>query len=752
MGLSFLTPLLLAGAGLVAVPLILHLLMKQRPVPREFPALRFLRVRAVANRRRLRLQHLLLLALRMGALALLAVALARPTLRGAGWLAAGEGPIAAVLVFDTAPRMLLREGNRTRLEQAVELAKLLFGKLPKGSTVAVLDTSGGNAAFSPSLAAGLARIERLATATPTQTLAAAVADGFRLLDSATLTRRELYLFTDGSQGGWEAGGVAELAAAHPDTSLLAIDVGAAAPVDFSIDAVELATEQASANAPLGVSVTTSRLGPEVSRAVAVEVLGVDGRYVRRAVKPVTWQPGVAGSVEFELTGLEPGVRQGRVVLEGSDDLEADNARYFTVAVGTVARVLVAAPAPAATTALFVEQAIDPVGLRKTGGSRFRTTVIDVTALEATPWDPFAGLVLVDPPPLPDRTWELLGQWVASGRGLVVWLGPRAADAARFSSAAAVRVLGGRIERVWRDAAGENYIAPAALDHPLLAAFRRVGDAVPWEDFPVRRHWEFVPAEGGPEGEASGAVPVAGYRNGLPAILAHRLGRGSVVVFTTPVSQVADDPESWNTLATGFEPWPFVILANESLLHATDTAGDRNVVAGVPAVVRLDRRDLAAVFVGTPGGDDFPAAVDPRQGTVTVTATQTPGNYRIRSGGEVGGVVEGFSANLPAAATDCTPLGPEKLSALLGPQARVARTAGDIVRDVKLERVGAELSGWVLLLAAAAVAADWIIANRFYTPRDDRPAGAPGADAPAFASAPSAPVPPPRSPVAPQVTA
>jgi hypothetical protein len=142
MGLSFLTPLLLAGAGLVAVPLILHLLMKQRPVPREFPALRFLRVRAVANRRRLRLQHLLLLALRMGALALLAVALARPTLRGAGWLADGEGPIAAVLVFDTAPRMLLREGNRTRLEQAVELARLLFGKLPKGSTVAVLDTGG----------------------------------------------------------------------------------------------------------------------------------------------------------------------------------------------------------------------------------------------------------------------------------------------------------------------------------------------------------------------------------------------------------------------------------------------------------------------------------------------------------------------------------------------------------------------------------------------------------------------------------
>ena len=722
MGLTFLTPLLLTGAGLVAVPLVLHLLMRQRPVPRELPALRFLRVRAVANRRRLRLRHLLLLALRMGALVLLAIALARPTLRGVGWLGEGEGPVAAALVFDTAPRMLLREGNRTRLEQAQQMAKQLFGNLPEGSSVAVLDTAGGGAAFSPSVAAALARVERLTPVTPMQSLAASAADAYRLLDAAPLPRRELYLFTDGSRGGWQAGGVAEMAAAHPDTSLLAIDVAAKAPVDFAIDAIELSSTQAAASAPLGVTVTTSRLGPDASRAVAVEVAGADGRYVRRAAKPVEWKAGAAGSVDFELTGLEPGIRQGRVVLEGSDDLEADNVRYFTVAVGTAARVLVAAPAPAADTGLFVEQAIDPIGLRKAVGRRFDTTVIDFGAIEATPWDPFAGIVLVDPSPLGDRTWELLGQWVAAGHGLVVWLGPAAADAARFSSPAAARVLGGRIERVWRDAAAGNYLAPTALDHPLLAAFRRVGDAVPWEDYPVTRHWEFVPAPATADAVDVGAVPVAAFRNGLPAILTHRFGRGTVVVFTTPVSQAADDPESWNTLATGFEPWPFVVLANESLLHAIDTGGERNIVAGAPAVVHLDRREPGAVFVATPAGDDFPATVDPREGVVTVTATQVPGNYRIRAGGAVGGITEGFSANLAPAATDCTPLPPEALASLLGPQARLARTEADLERDVKLERVGKELFGWVILLAAAAMAADWIVANRFYSPRDDAPRG------------------------------
>jgi len=67
MGISFLTPLLLAGAAAVAVPVVLHLMMRRKPVPYDFPALRFLQERAVANRRRLHLNHLLLLLLRMAA-------------------------------------------------------------------------------------------------------------------------------------------------------------------------------------------------------------------------------------------------------------------------------------------------------------------------------------------------------------------------------------------------------------------------------------------------------------------------------------------------------------------------------------------------------------------------------------------------------------------------------------------------------------------------------------------------------------
>jgi hypothetical protein len=728
MGLSFLTPMLLGGVALVAVPLMLHLIMRRKPVKREFPALRFLRQKAVANRRKLRLNHLFLLLLRMAALALLALALARPVLRGAGWLADGEGPVAAAFVFDTAPRMLLREGNRTRLEQAATMARVLFQKLPAGSKVAVVDTAGGAAAFSPTIAAAATRIDRLAVATPAASLSQSLANGLRLLAGSEMVRREVYLFTDCSRGAWDNAPPLDIAASHPDTSLLVVDVGATAARNFAIDAVELSSDRLPAGAPLGLAVASSRVGTDANRTVTVEMIGADGRATRRAMKPGAWKEGAGSQLDFEITGLEPGIRQGRVVIDGDDDLEADNARSFTVEVGAAARVLVAAQAPASRTGLFLSQAIAPVALAKAGKAAFEVTVADCGELSSIAWDDFRGIVLVDPPPLPPATWELLGQWVAAGRGLVVWLGPGAGDAARFNSEASRRVLGGGIVRVWRAAGGDNFLAPAALDHPILAAFRRVGDAVPWQDFPVGRHWEFEPTPDAPAAAAATvdldatAHVVAAYRNGLPAVVEHKLGQGMVVTVTTPVSQAADDPDAWNTLATGFEPWPFVMLANETLLRAIDTADDLNIVAGRPASLHVPRRDVPAAFVKPPSGEEFPVAIDQSRGAITVTATQTPGNYSVRAGGAAGGVATGFSANLDSSATDFRRLSPDSLATLWGQGHRLARTEAELVRDVNLERVGAELFGWIILLVAAVMAADWIAANRFYAPRDEITAG------------------------------
>src|SRR3989442_1793825 len=98
---------LLGGLLLVSVPILVHLIMRQKPRQLPFPAFRFLRQRALINRRKLQLQHWLLLALRILFVVVLVLALAQPKVASRflpGWLlalfpASGDRAVQAVFVF-----------------------------------------------------------------------------------------------------------------------------------------------------------------------------------------------------------------------------------------------------------------------------------------------------------------------------------------------------------------------------------------------------------------------------------------------------------------------------------------------------------------------------------------------------------------------------------------------------------------------------------------------------------------------------
>ena len=81
--MSFLTPLYLAGAALIALPIILHLLRRDVAPPVPFTAVRLLRKSPVDRSRQHRLRDLLLLGARVAALVLLAGSFARPYFAGA---------------------------------------------------------------------------------------------------------------------------------------------------------------------------------------------------------------------------------------------------------------------------------------------------------------------------------------------------------------------------------------------------------------------------------------------------------------------------------------------------------------------------------------------------------------------------------------------------------------------------------------------------------------------------------------------
>ena len=71
-------PQLLYFLALAAIPVILHFLLRAKPKKLVFPALRLIQMQRRANRRRMRLRHLLLLLLRIAVIGLIVIGLARP--------------------------------------------------------------------------------------------------------------------------------------------------------------------------------------------------------------------------------------------------------------------------------------------------------------------------------------------------------------------------------------------------------------------------------------------------------------------------------------------------------------------------------------------------------------------------------------------------------------------------------------------------------------------------------------------------
>src|SRR5208282_2759601 len=99
--MTFVFPALLGGLALIGIPVLIHLIMRKKPKTLPFPAFRFLLQRQRINVRRLRLRHLLLLALRVMLLACIVVALARIKVSYQGFSLRGDRPVAAVMIFDT---------------------------------------------------------------------------------------------------------------------------------------------------------------------------------------------------------------------------------------------------------------------------------------------------------------------------------------------------------------------------------------------------------------------------------------------------------------------------------------------------------------------------------------------------------------------------------------------------------------------------------------------------------------------------
>lgn len=721
--MSLLNASLAAGTLLVALPIVLHLIMRQRPKYLRFPALRFIQKRKEANRRKIQLRHWLLLALRCLAIGLFALALARPSITGTGVLGKEGAPIAAALVFDTSPRMEYRHENLTRLEVAQELADWLLSRLPPETTVGVIDSTGPQRqVFAVDHGAAQQQIERLNTSPAARPLVEAIVDAIHLVRSKPEYRHEVYVFTDLSEAAWDDAALRSLSSAlgEDELNVYVVDVGVQTPNNVGIEAVRLASDVVAQTADVSMEVDLARVGSD--SPVEVELLVEDGSgdLQKRGQERVDWRDNTS-SARFVLSGLGEGTHQGVVRVGRADALAADNVQHFTIEVRPPPAVLLLAEDD--RQAVFLRNALAPQALVEQGRARFRVDVVRFEQATGQSLASYAAVCLLDPPPLPPPLWDALASYANEGGGVAIFLGHHAltkegVDA--FNADGPQALLAAPLVRAWKES-GQTYLSPDAYDHPALARLRRYRTGVPWQDFPVYKLWQVD------ETLNAGASTIVSFANGLPAILERPVGNGRAVTMTTPVSHSPSqqDPEPWNLLPVGTrgdQPWPFLALMQGLVGYLAGTGEHRlNYTTGETAtlklshVERLEVQQKKGYVVFTPGGDALQRTMRTGEDTVVFAATDRPGNYRVAAGGRTGALKRGFSVNLPPGTSRLTRADPKAIADALGAnRVRFAREPDEIEVSVGLGRLGRELFPWMIGALVLILAGEHVVANRFYS--------------------------------------
>ncbi len=529
----FVNPALLGGLGLIALPILIHLLSRRRYRRIEWGATRFLLEAEKENRRRVRFEQWLLVALRCLVMALLALLVARPFVQPGlvASLLGGRGQVQRVIVIDDSASLAFRSGTTRDFALLREAGQRLLGWLHDGAAgdhVTVYLTSKPDeplvagerlsAATLEDLQARLGALEPTnLPARPRRVLETVAED---LLATGKGTHVDIYLLSDFQRSEWLAtpggdAGATDVAAGaspaellgsvfepltrlEPDTVrvvLIASDVAARDNVAL-LDA-RLERPQTIAGLPAVLNATVVNYSRETLAGARVQV-EVDGA----PLPPVPVEPIAAGKsqmVSVEVTFPDEGFSELAIGVDTVDGLPADNTRQLALPIKDSLAVLLVngqpATDPVRDEVYFPRNALAPAGPFASGIS---VQTIDPEEIEARALDAFDCVVLCNVAAPGPGAIAALQRYVRKGGGIVFFLGDEVDDPDEYNR---VFHVGGEgllplpLKEIHRRDAGATHEAAGAIDveagapadvgvglvrtgdHPVTAMFPAVGAAL-----------------------------------------------------------------------------------------------------------------------------------------------------------------------------------------------------------------------------------------------------------------------------------
>jgi hypothetical protein len=694
----FLNSIMLAGLGAAALPLMLHLLSRARYRSVDWGAMMFLSGADSRQRQSTQVKQWILLLMRMATVGLLAVALARPIVRGDWARLTEQGAVTAVIAIDCSSSMAYSENGVTRFDQARRAVSQILSNLRPGDRAVLMLIGIEQADEELRPTADLRELEqRLLTISPSTGHAdysTALTRAAELFERDSDSNRELYLITDAQAVSWngidsnfESAWKARARSSSP-VRFVVVAIGNTDRDNVAVESMQILNPPVIRQQSAQIDVRVRNYGDVPRTAWPLRVMRGDVELLRTTVNLA---PDGTANVRLPITFDASGPQVVTATVD-SAGIPADDALSIIANVIEPIRILMVSgderDEPFRSESGFVRAALSPYQTSGQPGS-------DLAALEvvsADKWneidvDAYQVIILANVSQFTDVQAKSIEQFILAGGGVLI--APGNLSRLQNYNELLGGVLPGLLEVSLPDTPTSR-IAMLDRAHPVFRFMREGTGGLP--NASIAKYVGVRPRE-------QHVRILASLRGGAPLLLESLPGEGRVLLFTSTVD--AD----WNALPLSNFYLPMMQSAIRFL--AGDSSEKLNLSPDETLAWNLETIDVgqSPTVVG-PDGNRHP--VEQRQSGVQSEArfdqTHLPGLYKLEVAGAAVPVVVPFVVRPLTDESDLTPLNSaqwDRLEAGLDFE-RAAPDANSLTTATSGARALREL--WLILLVIVAAMA------------------------------------------------
>jgi hypothetical protein len=678
--MGFVAPLVLVGLGALALPVLIHLIQREKKRVVEFPSLMFLRRIPYQSVRRRRIRDWALLMMRLAALALIVLAFARPFFRRDSLSAAAQqGAREAVILVDTSYSM--DYGDRWSKTKAAA-ADAIRGMAPGDRASLVFFSSGAEVAVRS--AGDRSRLEAaMATAAvgPGATrFAPALKLAGSLLGESALPRREIILISDFQRRGWEQTPGRDDVKLPERTTLTPVDVASGETSNLSVTPVSLQRTRFENHDRVAVTAGIVNHSPKPVSNVMLS-LDVDGQSIQSM--PASAAAGASTSVTFAPFTVASRNMRGTIRLP-DDALKRDNVFHFVVSPAEPVQAFVINRSGADKQSLYLSRAL-AIGEspRVELTMRTPTTFSDADARSA-------DVVILNDVQVSDDLADRLSRFVGTGGGVFMTLGPNATWPSRLAD-----VVPALPAEVVDRTTAPSRVGAIEYSHPVFELFRAPRSG----DYSAARFYSYR-AVAQPTGQV-----LARFDDGSPALLERKAGAGRVLMWTSTLDL------DWNDLPVKPVFLPFVHTITKYLADFAEPPASLTVGQVIPAPRKGAGRggsvNRGSTIAVAPSGARV--SVETEDGALELAEQ---GFYDVRTQGAGADSATTLASNVDLSESDLSPLDPRELAAAVAGRAPGQLAGSGIGRPSDEAQAQAQRLWWYLLVAGGLLlAAETLLSNR-----------------------------------------